>query len=62
MNRVKRVDLIRQITALGAVFFEEGGEHTKYRNPRTGVILAIPRHREISPGVARKILKLAAAS
>jgi mRNA interferase HicA len=59
---MKRVDLIRAITALGAVFEREGSEHTLYRNPRTGRPIAVPRHREVAEGTARKILRDARAA
>jgi predicted RNA binding protein YcfA (HicA-like mRNA interferase family) len=37
-----------------------GGNHDVYTNPaRPGVIVSVPRHRTLSPGVARKIAKLA---
>jgi predicted RNA binding protein YcfA (HicA-like mRNA interferase family) len=58
---MKRRDLIAELMVLGAEFVREGGEHTIYRNPRTGVLLPVPRHRELSPGVVRQLLKLAAA-
>jgi predicted RNA binding protein YcfA (HicA-like mRNA interferase family) len=37
-----------------------GGKHDKYEHPaKLGVLIVVPRHREISPGVARDIAKLA---
>ena len=36
---------------------EYGGEHTIYLNPRCRLKLPVPRHREISDGVTRKLLK-----
>jgi predicted RNA binding protein YcfA (HicA-like mRNA interferase family) len=37
-----------------------GGSHDVYTNAaRPGVIISVPRHRTLSPGVARKIAKLA---
>jgi predicted RNA binding protein YcfA (HicA-like mRNA interferase family) len=39
---------------------EGGGRHDKFGNPdRPGLILIVPRHRELSPGVARDIAKKA---
>jgi predicted RNA binding protein YcfA (HicA-like mRNA interferase family) len=39
---------------------KEGGEHTIYkREDRPGVRIVVPRHAELSPGVARSIAKLA---
>jgi hypothetical protein len=38
----------------------EGDKHGKYRHPnRPGVLIMVPRHHELSPGVAREIAKLA---
>ncbi len=37
-----------------------GGEHDKFTHPaRPGVVIVVPRHRELSIGVARNIAKLA---
>jgi predicted RNA binding protein YcfA (HicA-like mRNA interferase family) len=37
-----------------------GGEHDVYTHPgRRGVAIVVPRHRTLSPGVARAIAKLA---
>ena len=39
---------------------EGGGEHDKYvHRAHPATIIAVPRHRECSPGVARKIAKQA---
>jgi predicted RNA binding protein YcfA (HicA-like mRNA interferase family) len=39
---------------------EHGTEHDIFRNPNfPNVRIAVPRHRELSPGVARDIAKLA---
>jgi mRNA interferase HicA len=54
---VKRRDLIRQIEALGAVFVREGAGHSIYRNPRTDMLIPVPRHAEINELLARKILR-----
>lgn len=41
-------------------FRKEGGEHAIYKHPAVpGVRIVVPRHRELSPGVARAIAKLA---
>lgn len=38
----------------------QGGEHDKFMHPdRPGILLVVPRHRELSTGVARSIAKLA---
>jgi predicted RNA binding protein YcfA (HicA-like mRNA interferase family) len=37
-----------------------GGRHDKYEHPgQPGVLIVVPRHRELSPGVARSIARLA---
>jgi predicted RNA binding protein YcfA (HicA-like mRNA interferase family) len=54
---VKRADLVRELQQLGCEFIRHGGKHDWYRNPRTGVSQAIPRHREIAETLARHILK-----
>lgn len=39
---------------------KEGGEYSIYKHSgRPGVRIVVPRHRELSPGVARAIAKLA---
>jgi len=38
----------------------EGGEHDKYEHPdRPEMLIVVPRHKELSPGVARSIAKRA---
>ena len=54
---MKRQDLIKIITAKGAVFIRHGGEHDVYRQPRTVKKDAVPRHREIKESVAKSIIK-----
>jgi predicted RNA binding protein YcfA (HicA-like mRNA interferase family) len=37
-----------------------GGSHDKFKHPkRPDVVIVVPRHRTLSPGVARSIAKLA---
>jgi mRNA interferase HicA len=54
---MKRVDLIKKITALGCELIRHGGKHDWYRNPRTGVAQPVPRHLEIEERLARSIIK-----
>lgn len=54
---MKRVDLIRAIEDLGCTFVRHGGKHDWYRNPTTGVAQPVPRHREISEVLARRIIR-----
>jgi predicted RNA binding protein YcfA (HicA-like mRNA interferase family) len=55
---MKRVDLIRTIEGFGCEFVRHGGNHDWYRNPRTGALQPVPRHREIGEGLARHIIKM----
>jgi len=41
----------------GAELLREGGAHTIYRNPRTGLLIPLPRHKEINERLAEKILR-----
>jgi mRNA interferase HicA len=54
---MKRVDLIKMIESHGCVLIRHGGKHDWYRNPTTGMSQAVPPHREIGEGLARRILK-----
>jgi predicted RNA binding protein YcfA (HicA-like mRNA interferase family) len=55
---VKRVDLLRTIEGFGCVFVRHGGKHDWYRNPTTGALQPVPRHREIKEHLAKHIIKL----
>lgn len=54
---MKRKDVIRRIKELGAVLDREGGEHSIYRNLRTGQLVPVPRHAEINELTAKKIIR-----
>ena len=54
---MKRVDLIKKIEAAGCVMIRHGGKHDIYRNPSTGDIQPVPRHREVDERLARKIIR-----
>lgn len=54
-------DLIRRITEEGATLVRHGSDHDWYRNVITGVLDAVPRHREINENTARKIIRKLAA-
>jgi predicted RNA binding protein YcfA (HicA-like mRNA interferase family) len=54
---MKRVDLIRTIEAAGCVLVRHGSKHDIYRNPSTGEIQPVPRHREVDEQLARKIVR-----
>jgi mRNA interferase HicA len=54
---VKRRDLERRLLQCGAEMVREGAGHTIYRNPRTGRLLAVPRHRDIPDLLAKKLIR-----
>ena len=54
---MKRFDLVRYLEAHGCTLLREGGRHSVYVNRATGKASAVPRHREISDMLARKICK-----
>jgi mRNA interferase HicA len=54
---MKRTDLIRKLEEDGCVLVRHGGNHDWYRNPKTGMSQAIPRHREVNEFLAKHILK-----
>ena len=54
---MKRRELIRRLRECGAEFVREGASHTVYRNPRTGLLVPIPRHAEVNDRLADKILR-----
>ncbi len=55
---MKRIDLIGMIEGFGCLLVRHGGKHDWYRNPETGVVQPVPRHREINEGLARHIIKM----
>jgi len=48
--------------AYGAVFVREGGKHSVYRNPRTGTLMYVPRHKQIKKPLAESLVRDAQAS
>lgn len=54
---MKRRDLLQHLTAKGCRELREGGRHSWWHNPERNLRSAIPRHREISDILARKICK-----
>jgi len=47
---VKRTELIRKITELGALLERHGAKHDWYYNKATNVEQAVPKHNEIKEG------------
>jgi photosystem II stability/assembly factor-like uncharacterized protein len=54
---MKRTELIRKITDLGAVLERHGAKHDWYVKKETNVGQAVPRHTEIRESTARFIIK-----
>ncbi|GHT53269.1 hypothetical protein FACS1894106_3910 [Spirochaetia bacterium] len=54
---MKRIDLIKKITELGAIFERHGANHDWYVKKETNVGQAVPRHNEIKETTARRIIK-----
>ena len=54
---MKIIDLERKLRIAGCYLKRQGGSHSLWINPKTGVIEAIPRHKEIKEPLAKKILK-----
>jgi mRNA interferase HicA len=51
------VDLIKVLEAVGCELVRHGARHDWYRNPITGVLQPVPRHREIKEVLAKHIIK-----
>jgi predicted RNA binding protein YcfA (HicA-like mRNA interferase family) len=54
---MKRRDLEHRLRIAGCYLKREGGSHSLWINPQTGVLEAVPRHNEIKEPLARKILR-----
>jgi mRNA interferase HicA len=54
---MRRRGLERKLRIAGCYLKREGGSHSLWINSRTGIIEAVPRHREIKEPLAKKILK-----
>jgi len=54
---MKRRDLVAELERIGCVLLRNGAKHDIYHNPNTGQSEPLPRHREISELLAKKILK-----
>ncbi|HEX7010969.1 MAG TPA: type II toxin-antitoxin system HicA family toxin [Phycisphaeraceae bacterium] len=54
---MKRTKLLQHLQRHGCQLDREGTRHSLWVNPTTGAIQAIPRHREIKAGLARKICR-----
>jgi len=54
---MKRTELIKKITGLGAVLERHGAKHDWYIKKETNVGQAVPRHNEIKESTARRIIR-----
>ena len=54
---MKRIELIKKITELGAALERNGAKHDWYIKKETNVGQAIPRHNEINELLAKAIIK-----
>ena len=54
---MKRKDLVARLESAGCRLTRHGGLHDIYKNPASGRIEPVPRHREINELLARKILR-----
>ena len=55
----RRVQIVRRLSKDGWQLVRHGGGHDIYKHPDKTVLIQVPRHRTVSPGVARSIAKLA---
>ena len=54
---MKRRDLVAELERVGCVLLRNGAKHDIYHNPKSGKSEPVPRHRELSEQLAKKILK-----
>ncbi len=54
---MKRRDLEKKLRVAGCYLKREGGSHSIWINPRTGITETLPRHTEVKENLAKKILK-----
>ena len=54
---MKRRVLEKKLRQAGCYLKREGGSHSLWINPQTGIVEAIPRHSEIKEFLAQKILR-----
>jgi mRNA interferase HicA len=56
MNRAR---IVRRLEGEGWRLARNGAEHDVYEHPSKPGVLSVPRHRTLSPGVARQVAKVA---
>jgi len=58
-GETNRAKVVRRLTQEGWRLARNGAEHDIYDHPSKAGVLTDPRHRTLSPGVARQIAKIA---
>lgn len=56
---VRRSKIVKRLEAEGWLLRRHGVEHDIYKHPDRAGTISVPRHRELSPGVARSIARAA---
>jgi predicted RNA binding protein YcfA (HicA-like mRNA interferase family) len=54
---MKRKDLEKKLRIAGCYLKREGGSHSLWINPKSGVVETVPPHKEIKEPLANKILR-----
>ena len=54
---MKKADLEKRLRKASCFLKREGSSHSLWINPKTGVVEAVPRHKEIKEPLAKKILR-----
>jgi len=54
---VKQRKFIKYLEVNGCIMVREGGNHTLYKNTKTGELSTVPRHSNIKEDICRKICK-----
>ena len=54
---MKRKDLEKKLRIAGCYLKREGGSHSLWINPKSGVVETVPRYKEIKEPLANKILR-----
>jgi predicted RNA binding protein YcfA (HicA-like mRNA interferase family) len=53
---MKRLELLKILNSMGAVFVRRGGKHDVYFQPATNMETTVPRHDEIKKFTAKSII------
>ena len=56
---IKTADVVKRLKIDGWYLARHGGGHDIYRHPGIKGIITVPRHKTLSPGVMRSIVKKA---